>query len=112
MRRGDVWWASLGEPTGSGPGMRRPVLVIQSNPFNLSRISTVVVSVISSNLALVEAPGNVRLSKNDSGLPKPSVINVSQILTVDRQLLTEHVRTLSSRVMERVNLGLHLVLGL
>jgi mRNA interferase MazF len=112
MRRGDVWWASLDEPVGSGPGLRRPVLVVQSNPFNLSRISTVVVLVISSNLALAEAPGNVRLSKSDSGLPKPSVVNVSQILTVDRGLLTDHVRALPGRVMERVNLGLHLVLGL
>jgi len=112
MKRGDVWWASLDEPVGSGPGLRRPVLVVQSNPFNLSRISTVVVLVISSNLALAEAPGNVRLSKSDSGLPKPSVVNVSQILTVDRGLLTDRVRALPGRVMERVNLGLHLVLGL
>ena len=97
---------------GSGPSLRRPVLVVQSNPFNLSRISTVVVLVISSNLALAEAPGNVRLSKSDSGLPKPSVVNVSQILTVDRGLLTDRVRALPSRVMERVNLGLRLVLGL
>ncbi|MDX2300223.1 MAG: type II toxin-antitoxin system PemK/MazF family toxin [Xanthomonadaceae bacterium] len=112
MRRGDVWWASLDEPVGSGPGLRRPVLVVQSNPFNLSRISTVVVLVISSNLALAEAPGNVRLSKSDSGLPKPSVVNVSQILTLDRGLLTDRVRALPGRVMERVNSGLHLVLGL
>ena len=112
MRRGEIWWAALPEPVGSGPGMRRPVLVIQANPFNESRISTVVVAVITSNVALAEAPGNVRLGKGDSGLPKPSVVNVSQVLTVDRGLLEELVRVVSARVMERVNLGLRLALGL
>jgi len=71
MRRGEIWWATLPEPVGSGPGMRRPVLVIQANPFNESRIATVIIAVITSNLALAEAPGNVRLGKGDSGLPKP-----------------------------------------
>ena len=112
MRRGEIWWAALPEPVGSGPGMRRPVLVIQANPFNESRISTVVVAVITSNVALAEAPGNVRLGKGDSGLPKSSVVNVSQVLTVDRGLLEELVRVVSARVMERVNLGLRLALGL
>jgi mRNA interferase MazF len=112
MRRGEIWWAALPEPVGSGPGMRRPVLVIQANPFNESRISTVIVAVITSNLALAEAPGNVRLGKGDSGLPKPSVVNVSQVLTVDRGVLEEPVRVVSGRVMERVNLGLRLALGL
>ena len=112
MRRGEIWWAALPEPVGSGPGMRRPVLVIQANPFNESRISTVIVAVITSNLALAEAPGNVRLGKGDSGLPKPSVVNVSQVLTVDRGMLEEPVRIVSARVMERVNLGLRLALGL
>ena len=112
MRRGEVWWAELPEPVGSGPGMRRPVLVVQANPFNESRISTVIVAVITGNLSLEVAPGNVRLGKADSGLPKPSVVNVSQLLTVDRGLLVERVRALSAQAMERVNLGLHLVLGL
>ena len=112
MRRGDIWWAALPAPVGSGPGIRRPVLIVQANPFNESRISTVIVAVITSNLALAEAPGNVRLSRSESGLPKPSVVNVSQVLTVDRGLLEEHVRVVSARLMERVNLGLRLTMGL
>lgn len=112
MRRGDIWWAELAEPQGSGPGMRRPVLVVQANPFNESRIATVIVAVITSNLALADAPGNVRLGKADSGLPKPSVVNVSQIVTVDRSLLVEHVGVVAARVMQRVDLGLRLALGL
>ena len=111
MKRGEVWWASLGSPAGSGPGNQRPVLVVQAEPFNESRISTVVVAVITSNLALAEAPGNVRLGV-DSGLPKPSVVNVSQLLTLDRELLTEKLEKLPSKVMEQVNLGLRLVLAL
>jgi mRNA interferase MazF len=112
MKRGEVWWASLPEPTGSGPGFRRPVLIVQSNPFNQSRISTVVVAVVTSNLALAEAPGNVRLAKAEAGLPKPSVVNVSQVLTMDRELLTLRVKTLPNRAMQRVDEGLRLVLGL
>ena len=112
MRRGDIWWAALPEPVGSGPGMRRPVLVVQANAFNESRIATVIVAVITSNMALGDAPGNVRLGKGESGLPKPSVVNVSQVLTVDRSLLEEHIRVVSARVMERVNIGLQLALGL
>jgi mRNA interferase MazF len=111
VKRGEIWWASLPESTGSGPGLRRPVLVIQSNPFNESRIATVIVAVVTSNLALAEAPGNVRLSKSDSGLPKPSVVNVSQVLTVDRSLLTERVRALSGSVIQKVNEGLRLALS-
>jgi mRNA interferase MazF len=112
MKRGEVWWASLPAPAGSGPGLRRPVLVIQSNPFNASRIGTVVVIVITSNLALGQAPGNVRVGASDSGLAKPSVVNVSQILTVDRSLLTRRVRSLSGSHMQRIEEGLRLVLGL
>jgi mRNA interferase MazF len=88
MKRGEVWWATLPGPTGSGPGYRRPVLVVQSNPFNLSRIATVVVAAITSNLSLAEAPGNVRLGRGDSGLPRASVVNVSQLVTLDRQRLS------------------------
>jgi mRNA interferase MazF len=111
MKRGEIWWASLPEPTGSGPGLRRPVLVIQSNPFNESRIATVIVAVVTSNLALADAPGNVRLNKSESGLPKPSVVNVSQVLTVDRSILTERVKALPSSVIQRVNEGLRLAIG-
>lgn len=112
MKRGEVWWASLPPPTGSGPGFRRPVVVVQSNPFNESRISTVVVAVVTSNIALAGAPGNVRIGKSDSGLPKASVINVSQLLTLDRSLLTDRIKSLPSRALEQVNEGLQLVLGL
>lgn len=111
MKRGEVWWASIPAPTGSGPGYRRPVLVVQSNPFNESRIATVVVAVVTSNLALADAPGNVRLVKSEAGLQKPSVINVSQLITLDRSLLTSKVRSLSPASMHQVDEGLRLVLG-
>ena len=107
-----MWWASLPEPTGSGPGFRRPVLVVQSNSFNQSRISTVVVAVITSNVALAEAPGNVRLGKSEAGLPRVSVVNVSQLLTIDRSLLTLRVKALPSQAIARVDDGLRLVMGL
>jgi mRNA interferase MazF len=112
MKRGEIWWASLPEPTGSGPGFRRPVLIVQSNPFNSSRIATVVVAVITSNLRLSPAPGNVEIGKRESGLGKTSVVNVSQILTLDRRLLTEQVRRLSEQKMVEVDQGLRAVLGL
>ncbi len=112
MKRGEVWWASPADPVGSGPGFSRPVLVVQSKPFNESRIATVIVAVITTNLALGEAPGNVRLAKSESGLPKPSVVNVSQIITVDKSLLTEKVKSLSGAIMQRVEEGLRLVLAL
>ena len=112
MKRGEVWWASLPAPTGSGPGFRRPVVVIQSNPFNQSRIATVVVAVITSNLALADAPGNIRVGKPESGLTKPSVVNVSQLFTLDRELLTQRVRALPAEAMRTIDDGLRLVLGL
>jgi mRNA interferase MazF len=112
VRRGEIWWATLPPPSGSGPGFRRPVLVIQSDPFNESRISTAIVAVITSNLALGDAPGNVRTGKLESGLSKPSVVNISQILTIDKALLTGRVRRLSAATMVRVDNGLRLALGL
>ena len=112
MKRGEVWWASLPPATGSGPGYRRPVLVVQANSFNRSKISTILVSVITSNLSLANAPGNVRISKSDSGLSKPSVINISQVVTVDKSILTERVNMLPGKVLARVDEGLKLVLCL
>jgi mRNA interferase MazF len=112
MKRGEIWWASFPEPTGSGPGFRRPVLVVQSNPFNSSRISTVVVAAITSNLRLSASPGNVEIAKRQSGLGKISVVNVSQVLTLDRTLLTEQVRRLSDKKMGEIDEGLRTVLGL
>lgn len=112
MKRGEIWWATLPPPSGSGPGFRRPVLVIQSDPYNDSRISTAIVAVITSNLALADAPGNVRTAKSETGLSKPSVVNVSQVLTIDKALLTDRVRPLPAEVMQRIDNGLRLVLGL
>ena len=112
MKRGEIWWASLPAPAGSGPGYRRPVLVVQSNPFNDSRIATVVVAVITSNLALASAPGNVRLAKPESGLRKASVVNVSQIVTLDRSILTARIRQITAGAMARVDEGLKLVLDI
>ena len=112
MRRGEIWWASLPDPRGSSPGFRRPVLVVQNNPFNESRVSTVVVAAVSSNVRLAEAPENVLLNEDESKLPKASVINVSQILTVDKSFLTEQVSVLGTGIMARVDAGLNLVLGL
>ena len=112
MKRGEIWWADLADPAGSGPGYRRPVLVIQSRSFNESHLATVIVAVITSNLGLGEAPGNVRLSKSESGLPKSSVVNVSQIITVDKKLLSAKVKSLPGTVMQRIDDGLRLVLAL
>jgi len=112
VKRGEVWWASLPSPAGSGPGFRRPVLIIQSDPFNESRVSTAIVAVITSNLALAGAPGNTRAGKAETGLSKPSVVNVSQLLTIDKSLLTERVRPLPPATMMRVDDGLRLALGL
>jgi mRNA interferase MazF len=111
MRRGEIWWASLPEPAGSGPGFRRPLLIVSANSFNESRIRTVVAAVITSNLRLAEAPGNVRLPGRGTGLAKPSVVNVSQIITVDKSFLTERVGHLPPRVLIEVDEGLRLVLS-
>ena len=112
MRRGEVWWASLPEPLGSGPGFRRPAVVVQSDRFNDSLINTVVVAIVTSNLGRATAPGNVTLGTHESGLPRDSVINLSQIVTLDRTLLTERVSRLSDQTMIAVDNGLKLVVGL
>jgi mRNA interferase MazF len=88
------------------------VVVIQSNPFNQSRISTVVVAIVTSNLALADAPGNVRVGKSESGLTKPSMVNVSQLVTLDREQLTQRVRALPAETMRAMDEGLRLVLGI
>lgn len=112
MRRGEVWWASLPDAGGSGPGFRRPVLIVQSNEFNRSRIQTIAVVAITSNADLGKAPGNVTLRPRTSGLPRESVVNVSQIITVDRRFLTKRVKALDARSMGLVDEGLRLVLSL
>ena len=112
MKRGEIWWASLPNPVGSGPGFKRPVLVVQSNAFNDSKIATVVVAVITSNLVLADAPGNLRISKADSGLAQASVVNVSQIITIDKSVLTAKIKMLAASAMTAVDQGLKLVLAL
>lgn len=110
FRRGEIWWATLPRPVGSAPGLRRPVLVVQSDAFNASNINTVIVASITSNTEVARAPGNVRLDAAHSHLKKDSVVNVSQLATLDRRILTEHVTSLSEELMDRVDAGLRLVL--
>jgi mRNA interferase MazF len=112
MVRGEIWWAALPDSTGSAPGYRRPVVILQANSFNRSRIKTLIIAAITSNLALADAPGNVLLPANVSGLPKDSVINVSQLLTVEKAALTEKVGDLPSTLLARLEKGLRLVLAL
>lgn len=112
IRRGEVWWAELAEPTGSGPGFRRPVLVVQADTFNRSAISTVIVAVVTSNLRLGAAPGNVPLTRRQSGLAQDSIINVSQLLTIDRAVLRERIGRLPGAKLTAVDEGIALVLGL
>ncbi len=112
MQRGEIWWADLPAPRRSEPACRRPVLVIQADSFNASRIQTTIVAVITTNLDLAEAPGNVLLPARSAGLPRDSVVNVSQLLTLDRAFLTEHAGTLPSRLRRSVDEGLRTVLQL
>ena len=112
MQRGEIWWASLPSPKGSGPGRRRPVLIVQSDAFNASRIQTVIAAVITSNLDLTAAPGNLLLRRRDSGLTKDSVVNVSQLITLDKAYLTERVGRVPKRHAGAIDEGLRLVLGL
>jgi mRNA interferase MazF len=112
VERGDVWWADLSEPDGSEPGFPRPVLIVQADAFNRSRLQTVIAVVMTSNLRLVDAPGNVLMSAKATGLPKDSVANVSQVITIDRDFLSEKVGRLRGQLLNDVNAGLRLVLGL
>ncbi|MBM3295956.1 MAG: type II toxin-antitoxin system PemK/MazF family toxin [Candidatus Aminicenantes bacterium] len=101
IRQGDLFWLDLGEPNGSGPGFRHPYVIVQSDLFNASRIRTVVVCELTSNLKRAEAPGNVLLRKGEGGLKRASVVNVSQIYSVDQSALAEKIGSLSpSRVSE------------
>jgi mRNA interferase MazF len=111
IAQGHVYWANLPEPTGSGPGFRRPVLVVQGDALNRSRIRTVVCVPLTSNLGWAEAPGNVMLSAKATGLPKDSVANSSQLITLDRALLTEEAGKLSKRQLDLILSGIDIVLG-
>jgi mRNA interferase MazF len=112
IQRGEVWWADLGESRGSQPGYRRPVLVVQNDAFNRSRLQTTLVVSLTSNLRLVEAPGNVLVPAKTSGLPKDSVASVTQLLTLDEDFLTERAGKVPPRLMAQVDAGLKLVLAL
>ena len=112
MKRGQIWWAEIKAPAGSGPGYKRPVLIVQSDAFNASKIATVVVVSITSNLRLAAAPGNILLRKSQSSLYKDSVINVSQVLTLDKQFLTEQAGQLPTQLMHQVDNGLLIALDI
>jgi mRNA interferase MazF len=112
MKRGEIWWASLQKPVASEPGYCHPVLIIQADAFNRSRINTVIAAVITSNLRLAQAPGNVRLSKRASGLKKESVVNVTQQITLDKSFLSERVGRITLCKQREVDEGLRLVLAL
>lgn len=111
VSQGDVWWADLGEPLGSEPACRRPVVVVQGNAFNRSTIATIVCVAVTSNLKWASAPGNVELRPRESGLDKPSVANVSQLVTVDRASLLERVGRLPDPKVDLVLKGIDVVMG-
>ena len=111
IAQGEVWWADLPDPTGSGPGFRRPVVVVQGDAFNRSRIATVVCVPLTSNLRWADAPGNVLLRARSAGLPRDSVANVSQVVAIDRALLSERVGKLSARQLLLILAGIDIVLG-
>lgn len=111
ISQGEVWWADLPEPSGSEPGFRRPVVVVQGEAFNRSQIATVVCVPLTSNLRWAEAPGNVLLASTVTGLPKDSVANVSQLVTLDKSSLTDRVGKLSKAKLELVLFGIDVVLG-
>ena len=112
VERGQVWTADLGEPEGSEPGYSRPVLIVQTDAFNRSRLQTVIAVVLSTNLRLLDAPGNVLIPAKASGLRKDSVANVSQVITVDREFLIELAGRVRGQFLKDVENGLRLVLGL
>ena len=112
VARGEVWWAELNEPVGSEPGYPRPVLILQADSFNRSSLNTVVAVAFTGSLHLAAAPGNVLVSKRQAGVSKDSVINVSQIMTVDKAALSEKLGRLPPDLMSRVEKGVRLALGL
>lgn len=112
VQKGELWWADLGEPRGSEPALRRPVLVVQADSFNRSRLHTVVVVSLTTNLRLAAAPGNVVCRPRGTGLAEPSVVNVTQVSTLDRRFLGERIGRLPPATLRQVEDGLRLVLGL
>ena len=112
MRRGDIFWADLGDPVGSEPGFRRPVLVIQDDEFNVSRISTVIVLSITSNIELRKFPGCVFLKNDETGLDRDSIANCTQLRTIDRNRLDEHVGQVDDAAMFMIDTAIRRVMGL
>jgi len=112
MNRGEVWWADLAEPRGSEPGKRRPVLIVQDDSITRSRLQTVMVVPVTSNLRRAAAPGNVALARSDSGLRVESVAMACQVVTIDKAFLTERVATVPGSIMKRIDDGLRLTLAL
>ena len=112
MERGEVWWARLPDAVGSEPGFSRPVFIIQSNAFNRSRIRTIIAVVLTSNLRLAEAPGNVLVPASEAGLPKDSIANVSQVITIDRAFLAERTGKLPAHLTRLIDDGVRLALSL
>lgn len=112
MKRGEIWWVDLGEPQGSAPAFRRPVVVVQIDQLTESRLQTVMVAPITSNLRRSAAIGNVRLKARDDSLPRESVVLVCQVMTIDKSLFDERKGSLSRRQLEELDDGLRLVLGL
>ncbi len=110
MKRSEIWWASLPEPLGSEPGGRRPVLIVSSDQYNQSAIKTVTVVIITTNLKLAEMPGNVFIEKEESGLPRDAVVNITQLTTADKSFLTESVGLLDADAFELVLHGLQLLI--
>src|SRR5437764_9276976 len=111
IRRGEIWWASLPAPLGSEPGFRRPVLVVQTDGFNLSRIRTVVVISLTTNLKLAESPGNVLFPSTDTGLHKNSVANLSKLTALDKRWMEARIAACPPRLLHEVEAGLRLLLG-
>jgi mRNA interferase MazF len=112
MVRGEIWWANLPHPQGSKPSKRRPVLIIQCDSFNRSNINTVICAIITSNIELASHPGNLLLEKSISGLEKTSVVNFSQIATLDKTDLTEQVAMLPKNILEKANNCLKILLDI
>lgn len=112
IRRGEVWWADLGLPRGSAPALRRPVLVVSGDRYNASRLATVAVVVLTSTMGLAALPGNVAVPADVSALPKDSVVNVTQLATIDRAQLEELVGVLPSWLLEQIDDGLRRALDL
>jgi mRNA interferase MazF len=112
MRRGQIWWATMGDPAGSGPGYRRPAIIVSANDFNDSSINTVIVVFLTTSAARARDPGVVRLSARDSGLSKTSFANTSQIYTVDRRVLQRQVGRVPDTTMSQIDDALRLVLAL